>query len=741
MSGTAAPRVVSVNSDRPDVSTTAAPATNTRWRDDPIREIREDHLGRSQFARNSARLISQTHSAKSSVVYGLEGPWGSGKSSVIAMIESFLVEPEVNQWRVVQFTPWATTGTESLLQEFFSALNSALPDGESARSVRRRLLNYADVARPILAAIPVAGAGLAEASRTLEDRLRKPWNVAFQEVADALVEIGAPILVVVDDIDRLQPRELLDLLKVVRLVGRFPGVDFLLAYDERTVVETLLDPRRGTVTAARARAFMEKIVQYPLTMPPLLTAKITKMLDHGLTEIVTAERVDSSFEKSRFSEIIRETMPSQLTTPRAIGRFLAQVSEQFRIHDVNEMNEVDLILATFVRVQFPDLFTQLQRWRPQLTNSVRGVAAFYAKDEETDWSELFEAVEGDRNKRDAQTVLKALFPAMEAKQHSRAAARRFAHPDYFDRYLAQMIPEGDIPDSVITHALDEAAAGRPVELRGLLVHEDDEQVTLAMSKIRERYPDPSEMWRADPYSAPVTSELMKAVAELIVELPDRVDSWSSDLSSTVYWMAILIRTVLSKDPKADVATPLDACTDLDRRAYVVSSAQRDTYPLNDPAQAALGRLLRHEAEIIVPELLKDLRAGDGSTGLAGGVFLYNFVIKAGLESEIQKAVRDGLAAGEFTVADVAARFVGFSYVVGGSGKPSAASFTGTLFTTLTGIPARSAEHREHGEWKDTSWARKREFAMEFVDAVRDANNDQTETPDLESPAVTSSGNE
>lgn len=688
-----------------------------RWRDDPIDDERYDRLGRSTFAVNSACLIDDTHSASSSVVYGLEGPWGSGKSSVIAMIENRLASSNASRWRVVQFTPWATSGTESLLQEFFSALSSALPEGEGARSARRRLLNYADVARPLLAAVPVAGAGLAEASRTLEDRLRKPWNVAFQEVAESLVSLGSPILVVVDDIDRLQPSELLDLLKVVRLLGRFPGVDFLLAYDERTIVETLLDPRRGSVTAARARAFMEKIVQYPLTMPPLLTAKITKMLDEGLTEIVTPERIESGFDKGRFSEIIRETMPSQLTTPRAIGRFLAQVSEQFRIHDVEEMNDVDLILAAFLRVQFPDLFGQLQRWRPQLTNSMRGVAAYLAKDKETDWSELFDVVEGERDRRDARTVLEALFPAVERKQHSRAAARRFAHPDYFDRYLAQTIPEGDIPDSAITHALEEAAVGRSAELRALVLHHDEERVSLAMSKIRERYPDPTERWRADPYASPVTAELMAAVAELIIELPDRVASWSSDLSSTVYWMSSLIRTALVDDPDADIATSLDRCGDLHRRAYVVSSANSELYQLPEQAQESLIRLQRHEAEVILPELLADLRSGDGSTGLKAGVFLYNFVIDGGLEIEVQDAVRAGLAAGDFSVGDVAARFVGFSYLVGGSGKPSSASFSGPLFTQVTGIPAESVEDREREEWPDDSWARKREFAMKFVNGA------------------------
>jgi len=189
-----------------------------------------------------------------------------------------------------------------------------------------------------------------------------------------LAKLETPILVVVDDIDRLQPSELLDLLKVVRLLGRFPGVDFLLAYDEQTLVETLQDPVRGQVSPARARAFMEKIVQYPLSMPPLLTSKIVKLLDTGLTEILTLQRVEESFDKNRFGRIVLGTMPSQLSTPRAIERFLAQVREQFRIHDLGEMNDVDLILATFLRVQFPDLFGKLQRWKNELTTgSVRVV--------------------------------------------------------------------------------------------------------------------------------------------------------------------------------------------------------------------------------------------------------------------------------------------------------------------------------------------------------------------------------
>lgn len=179
-------------------------------------------------------------------MYGLEGPWGSGKSSVIALTTAYLTENGDGRWKVVQFTPWATSGTEALLAEFFATLANVAPEATGAKALRDRLTSYADIARPIAAIIPVVGAGLVEASRTAEERLRKPWNLAFAEVSAELAKLETPILVVVDDIDRLQTSELLDLLKVVRLLGRFPGVDFLLAYDERTRVETLQDPARST---------------------------------------------------------------------------------------------------------------------------------------------------------------------------------------------------------------------------------------------------------------------------------------------------------------------------------------------------------------------------------------------------------------------------------------------------------------------------------------------------------------
>lgn len=693
--------------------------SGTGWHDDPIGTVEQDRLGRATFSQHAARLIHENHSAESSVVYGLEGPWGSGKSSVIALTTTYLTEGGDGRWKVVQFTPWATSGTEALLAEFFATLASVAPKATGAKALRERITSYADVARPIAAVIPFVGAGLVEVSHTAEERLRKPWNVAFAEVAAELAKLETPILVVVDDIDRLQPSELLDLLKVVRLLGRFPGVDFLLAYDERTLVETLQDPARGQVSTVRARAFMEKIVQYPMSMPPLLTGKIVKMLDSGLTEILTLERVEESFDKNRFGRIVLTTMPSQLSTPRAIERFLAQVREQFRIHDLGEMNDVDLILATFLRVQFPDLFGRLQRWKNELTQGSVGVLVLSSLEKKApNWDELLNVVQDDEDRRDARTVLETLFPAVTEKSPARSKAGRMAHPEYFDRYLAQTIPEGDIPDAVVGRALNEAAAGNPEPIRALICADDEEMVTLALSKIRVRYPDLAKPWARDGVDpGPITLNVLQLGMALVDELEDRTIGWTSTLRQTMFWMEDLLALILDGDPAADIDSALMTCARVDRRAHIVADAgSGDLDQMRPETKEALHNALVREVDRFLPLLLDDLRLGDASERVHGNGYLYGLVDRAGRMTELQAAVRGGIEEGEFTAQDVAARLVGFGYLVGGppGAGPSSAGFDGQMFERLTGMPANSTEHNEHDKWPDTSWARRREFAAKHL---------------------------
>ena len=697
-----------------DNDPTSQEARRVAWHDDPLTDEGDDRLDRAPFARHVARLIRANHSPTTSVVFGLEGPWGSGKSTVVNFVERNLEKSAGDRWTVAHFTPWATSGADALFAEFFNALIQVAPDAKTGAALREKICRYAAIARPIAAAIPYVGSAIVEGSRSAEQLFSKPWDLAFREVSEELSSLKTAVLVVVDDIDRLQPQELLDLLKVVRLLGRFPGVDYLLAYDERTIVDTLQDPQRGTVTKARARAFMEKIVQYPVTLPPLLNQTVVELLDTGLTDIITQPRIDSRLDIRRLQKVLTEVAPRLLRTPRAVARYLAQVRSQFDMHDQEEIDDTDLVLATLLRIRLPDLFEEMQHHKADLTRGTAGGVLRMREDEPTDWGSLLSRAD-DLDRDDARSILAAIFPAVADKNPAQARAPRFAHPQYFDRYLSQAIPAGDIPDRQISAALEQAADGDDRMLRDFLLAEDRRRARLALGRILSRYPAVTEPWRRDEVRGPVSLQLLSAGMTLLPELPAEHNAIVPPIQQLSVWMSNLLARIIDDDTTAPVRNALDRCPDVTMRADVVSRAHRDPDDrLSKPTRSALAQLFRSEATLVLDVLLEDLHAGDASSR-AGNTFLYELVIEAGMLDDLRRAVREGLDAGAFTIEDVGARFVGFWRTMGiDEDNPSGARFSGELFTQITGVDARSSDHIERSEGLDTSWPSRRRIAAEHL---------------------------
>lgn len=56
----------------------------------PIKPAGEDPFGRSAYTQQISCLVQKAHSWEDSIAFSMTGPWGSGKSSMLAMIEEQL---------------------------------------------------------------------------------------------------------------------------------------------------------------------------------------------------------------------------------------------------------------------------------------------------------------------------------------------------------------------------------------------------------------------------------------------------------------------------------------------------------------------------------------------------------------------------------------------------------------------------------------------------------------------------
>ena len=98
--------------------------------DDPIDSPHADEFDRAPFVARIDALLRNVSSQTESAVFGLIGPWGSGKTSVLNLL-SDIVE-ESGDWDVLRFNPWQLSDADGLLAEFLDHCQRLTFEGQGA---------------------------------------------------------------------------------------------------------------------------------------------------------------------------------------------------------------------------------------------------------------------------------------------------------------------------------------------------------------------------------------------------------------------------------------------------------------------------------------------------------------------------------------------------------------------------------------------------------------------------------
>ena len=236
--------------------------------DEPITAASQDRFRRAPFAARVADTIAR-RGEPSSLVIGIFGPWGDGKTSVLQMMEERL--GLYDDCIVVRFNPWHFPSEEQLLRGFFSTLADAL--GKKLPTLKERAGELLKDYGSLLSFASLTVGGLVqlrpgEATRGLGEALS---NVGLNELKDRIERLldegGKRMVIMVDDIDRLDRTETHSIFKLVKLSASFRHTAYVLAFDDE-VVAAALGERYGAGGDRAGRAFLEKIVQVPLHLPP-----------------------------------------------------------------------------------------------------------------------------------------------------------------------------------------------------------------------------------------------------------------------------------------------------------------------------------------------------------------------------------------------------------------------------------------------------------------------------------------
>lgn len=324
----------------------------------------------------------------------------------------------------------------------------------------------------------------------------------------ALGKLNRPILVILDDLDRLEPAELLLVFKLVKLVGHLRNTYYLLCYDEQTLLDVLRRTNLVVDDLARARDYMEKMVQVRIDLPPLREAQISEYVDRAIARIVRSHSVElDDTDVERISAAYRAHLRDRLATPRAMKRFFAQVDAFYGVFG-GEVNFPDYLILTFLRTAETGVYRMLYRYKEGLIHSSPGqitgrvpadasVGAWRSRIEET-----------GVDPRDVEGVLgllSVLFSAVRSVNQemsislgltrSGEASRGIGNPDYFDRYFAFGVPAEDIADSVVTAAMRQLSRnieGPEVEELSQQLLRNTDKIVRKIQAERDRGPVPAQ---------------------------------------------------------------------------------------------------------------------------------------------------------------------------------------------------------------------------------------------------------
>jgi hypothetical protein len=459
--------------------------------DDPVDGSAEapDLLDRREYVDHVVELLDQVRAQGPSSVLSLIADWGAGKSSIVNMLKRCLIsdEPGREKWLIAEFNPWIHSDLESLIYGFFAELREALPKEDKWNNTRERIGAFAKQAAPLGKLGSLLGldlSGMAEAAAKLITG-DTSMSAVRTRVEESLRQLDRPILMILDDFDRLAPEELLLVFKLVRLLGRLPNVYYLLCYDERTLLDILSRTALVGSNEGRARDYMEK-------RDALVNSAIDTIVQHYQIQL----RPDDG---NRFYQAYQCHLKSRLMTPRAVNRFFGQ-ADGFYDALLGEVDFVDYLLMTFLRTAEPGVYKLLQQRKLQLIASVSTNPLTRrspdAPDLEAWQNDLSDAGVNSNYIQGIIEVLAVLFAPIKALRDSSTASqatlddigqrRGVGHADYFDRYFAFSVPTEDIADSTVSAAMAELAANRPAEaeqeLSGALVS-DTEKVVRKISAL------------------------------------------------------------------------------------------------------------------------------------------------------------------------------------------------------------------------------------------------------------------
>lgn len=204
------------------------------------------------------QLLATIKLNNQSFAVGITGEWGSGKTTFLNLLRDNLRD----KVEIVEFNPWMCQNPEQVTRDFFSSLQNQLSRHHS--SLGKPISHYAKHLDKIRVSF-IGGLWLEGANFFKTPSLFRLKS----DLSSKFATLNKPVFIFIDDLDRLESKEVFEVLRLIRNTGDIQNTVYITAFDKEYVTNVIKE--RGVNDSS---AYLEKIFPIELHLPKPETYQI-----------------------------------------------------------------------------------------------------------------------------------------------------------------------------------------------------------------------------------------------------------------------------------------------------------------------------------------------------------------------------------------------------------------------------------------------------------------------------------
>lgn len=297
--------------------------------------------------------------AKESLVFGIDAPWGTGKTTFVNMCKEYWRQKYNGKIIIYTFDPLKYEKKEQLLEKFVDGLIKEIRNNVFNPEIETLISEYTKLLSPSKISLSFLGANFEFKFSNLS------IESILKELELKLESINKKIIIIIDDLDRLNYSAIKDILFVIKKAFTLPNISYVICYDTENI--TMLEEENKGLD--KVSEFLEKFINI----------KTSLYIDNELLLNYFTEYKEESLEKNLFAnpKLVAKSVEGlkDIFKAKDFYKYISFVGDARKLkrlintilllevekvdYDNYDFNKQDLIHLLLIYINYPNIFRKI----------------------------------------------------------------------------------------------------------------------------------------------------------------------------------------------------------------------------------------------------------------------------------------------------------------------------------------------------------------------------------------------